>query len=195
MTTQDYIDNNETNTLKKGDIVKMINCVEAQVNQDVQWICQTTSFKDKGGDDVVFLEGFSGYFLCEYLDKIEVQWYNIIQIKNLVFTQEFLNGNVKLTDVFEKLDFDKYSDNLDVYENGRMLNCTVFATEQNKEVLSEVIKNFTAFFRYQEAENGRDNRYINLATITEFMADNKLGYVKYNRATDKLYYDHKCTDF
>lgn len=173
----------------------MINCVEAQVNENVQWTCQTTSFKDKGGDEVVFLEGFSGYFLCEYLDKIEVQWYNLIQIKNLVFTQEFLNGNVSLPDVFEKLDFDKYSGNLDIYENGRMINCTVFSTEWNKAILSEVIKDFTFYFKFQEAINERDNKCINIAVISDFMADSKLGYVKYNRVTDKLYYDQNCTDF
>lgn len=70
MTTQEYIDNNETNTFKKGDKVIMINCGEAEFYKATQWTCQTNSFKDRGGQDVVFLENFSGYFFSKYLKKI-----------------------------------------------------------------------------------------------------------------------------
>lgn len=70
MVTQDYINNNETETLKKGDKVIMHNCVEAEFYKATQWVCQTNSFNDRGGQDVVFLENFSGYFIAKYLKKI-----------------------------------------------------------------------------------------------------------------------------
>lgn len=69
MTTQDYIDSNTTGTFKKGDVVIMINCMEADVFKKVQWTCQTDSFKAKDGSDVVFLKDFSGYFFTEFLKK------------------------------------------------------------------------------------------------------------------------------
>jgi hypothetical protein len=71
MTTQKFVDENKTNTLKKGDEVKMINCGEATYYAGQTWICRTDSYKDKSGDDVVFLENFSGCFLSKCLQKIE----------------------------------------------------------------------------------------------------------------------------
>lgn len=55
--------------MKKGDKVLMVNCGEAGFHKDRVWICRTDSFVEKHGDkkDVVFLEGYGGYFLCECL--------------------------------------------------------------------------------------------------------------------------------
>lgn len=60
-----------SNTFKKGDKVIMEGCYEATFpkNKGKIWICQTDSYIDKGGQDVVFLEGFSGCFACEFLKK------------------------------------------------------------------------------------------------------------------------------
>ncbi|EKB02360.1 hypothetical protein HMPREF9711_03145 [Myroides odoratimimus CCUG 3837] len=195
MTTQDYIDNNKTNTLKKGDIVKMTNCLEASAHKEDKWICQTNSFKDKGGNDVVFLENYSGYFLCDYLENVVIDWSNDKEIKNIVFTEEFLNSEIDLAHVFDRLHFCIYTSEFDIYESGRILICCIVPVEHNQKILSEVIKNIDAFFLYQKAVCDMDKRYINLSVITEFMANNKLGYVKYDRDTHKLYYDHDCTDF
>lgn len=64
MTTDEYIANNQTKTFAKGDSVMMVNCLEASCHK---WTCQTDSFIDRADQDVVFLEGFSGYFMCKYL--------------------------------------------------------------------------------------------------------------------------------
>ncbi len=70
MTTPEYIENNLSGTFKKGDVVIMVNCVEAEFYKATQFTCRTDSFRAKDGDDVVFLESFMGYFLTEYLKKI-----------------------------------------------------------------------------------------------------------------------------
>jgi hypothetical protein len=36
------------------------------------WECQTDSYKDRGGQDVVFLNDFSGCFSTKYLQKVQV---------------------------------------------------------------------------------------------------------------------------
>jgi len=57
------------NTFKKGDKVIMEGCAESTLPKykGKIWICQTDSYIDKGGNEVVFLEGFSGCFFCGYL--------------------------------------------------------------------------------------------------------------------------------
>lgn len=69
MTTRDYIFLNKTETFKKGDGAVMHTCVEAKLQQykGKIWTCQTDSFLDRSGQEMVFLEGFSGSFSCEYL--------------------------------------------------------------------------------------------------------------------------------
>jgi hypothetical protein len=59
---------------KKGDSVKMVNCGEAEHYKDKVWICRTDSFLENYGrpkQEVVFLEGFGGYFLCDFLQPIQ----------------------------------------------------------------------------------------------------------------------------
>jgi len=69
MTGEEYISTHKTNTFKKGDTVVMHTCMESEIPQykDRIWTCRTDSYKDKSGCDVVFLEGFSGCFLSEFL--------------------------------------------------------------------------------------------------------------------------------
>lgn len=55
--------------LKKGDSVVMINCGEAEHYAGKVWTCRGDSFKDVNQQEVVFLEGFSGYFHCRFLVK------------------------------------------------------------------------------------------------------------------------------
>jgi hypothetical protein len=57
---------------KKGDKVVMHTCAEATLpkyNGKI-WTCKTDSYIDKAEQEVVFLEGFSGCFLCDYLQII-----------------------------------------------------------------------------------------------------------------------------
>lgn len=73
MTGNDYITQNRTETFKKGEKVVMHSCMEAKLpkyNGKI-WTLQTDSFLDRGGQEVVFLEGFSGYFSAEYLQRVQ----------------------------------------------------------------------------------------------------------------------------
>ena len=51
----------------KGDSVVMINCGEAAHHVGKVWICRGDSFRDINNEEVIFLEGFSGYFHCRFL--------------------------------------------------------------------------------------------------------------------------------
>ena len=71
MTTDGYIEENKTETFKKGDTVIMIDCLEAENNLKTNiWECLTDSFKAKCGEDVVFLKDYSGQFSCKFLKKL-----------------------------------------------------------------------------------------------------------------------------
>jgi hypothetical protein len=74
MTGDDYIKQNRTETLKKGEKVVMHTCLEAELPKydGKIWTCKTDSFLDRGKQDVVFLEGFSGYFCTEFLQRVRI---------------------------------------------------------------------------------------------------------------------------
>ena len=55
---------------KSGATVKMINCGEAEHYEGREWVCDGDSFISSSGSEVVFLIGFSGYFICKYLIHI-----------------------------------------------------------------------------------------------------------------------------
>ena len=69
MTTDNYINENKTSTFKKGDTVIMHTCYESTFKeyQNKEWICQTDSYLDKGKQEVVFLENYSGCFAVKFL--------------------------------------------------------------------------------------------------------------------------------
>lgn len=58
---------------KDKDKVKMFNCYEAtfEHNLNKEFICNGNSFISKSGEEVVFLHGISGYFVCKYLKPLE----------------------------------------------------------------------------------------------------------------------------
>lgn len=56
--------------LQPGDKVMMHTCLEADHYKDKVWICESKEFRSASGTYVVFLEGFSGYFSTEFLNKI-----------------------------------------------------------------------------------------------------------------------------
>ena len=72
MTTQNFIDENKTATLKKGDKVIMHGCYEATFEKYKYkvWTCQTDSYTDRAKQEVVFLDGFSGCFAVQYLKPV-----------------------------------------------------------------------------------------------------------------------------
>ncbi|KMK77611.1 hypothetical protein [Alkalihalobacillus pseudalcaliphilus] len=62
------------NPLKKGDKVVMHTCIEAESNDGTIWTCKTDQFKHHPNHDytVVMLEGYSGSFHTEYLQKVTI---------------------------------------------------------------------------------------------------------------------------
>ncbi|PVC74979.1 hypothetical protein C2I27_03575 [Priestia megaterium] len=58
--------------LKKGDTVVMHSCAEAEHYDAKIWTCDSNQFVCSSGYPVVFLEGFSGYFICKYLQRIDL---------------------------------------------------------------------------------------------------------------------------
>lgn len=67
MATLEYISENKTNTLKKGDIVLMHTCGESEIYKQKYWECKTDSYMDKSGQEAVFINGIVGSFLCKFL--------------------------------------------------------------------------------------------------------------------------------
>lgn len=93
--------------LKQGDKVVMHTCGEAEHYNGKIWTCRTDQFSASNGSQVVFLEGFSGYFLTEYLQivhlesvEIEVKPINeltkFIDVTKEVFKGAFINRNNEL---------------------------------------------------------------------------------------------------
>lgn len=63
----------EENKLKKGDRVVMHTCIEAEVHGGRIWTCSGDQFTRGTGalaQDSIFLEGFSGSFAPEFLQKV-----------------------------------------------------------------------------------------------------------------------------
>ncbi|MCT3835911.1 hypothetical protein HZQ12_17660 [Elizabethkingia anophelis] len=58
---------------KKGDQVVMHSCYESELEEykGKIWTIREDSYIDKSGQECVFLEGFSGCFLCEYLTTVK----------------------------------------------------------------------------------------------------------------------------
>lgn len=68
----------ETEPLKKGELVVMHTCVEAR-NPKYEgkiWTCKTDQFTQGEGayaQDLIFLEGFTGSFASEFLQRVNVE--------------------------------------------------------------------------------------------------------------------------
>ncbi len=54
---------------KVGDLLVMVDCIEADFHKGKVWKCRHASFKTQHGDYGAFLEDFAGYFLCAFLRK------------------------------------------------------------------------------------------------------------------------------
>lgn len=64
--------------LKKGDLVVMHTCMEADnpKNEGKIWTCKSDEFKHHPSHDytVIMLEGFSGSFATKYLQKVNLDF-------------------------------------------------------------------------------------------------------------------------
>jgi len=58
--------------LKTGAIVVVHTCSEAEHYEGKLWKCRTDEFTSTSLSEVVFLEDFSGYFLTDYLQKVDI---------------------------------------------------------------------------------------------------------------------------
>ena len=67
---------------KKGDKAVMVNCGEGEHYAGKVWTCKGDSFKDNNKEEVVFLEGFSGYFHCRFLVKPYQEEGNVVILPN-----------------------------------------------------------------------------------------------------------------
>ncbi len=70
-----------TQQLKTGDKVVMHTCDEAEHYEGRIWTCRSDQFKAANKEQVVFLEGFSGYFVADYLQKVDIQSVSVDQQK------------------------------------------------------------------------------------------------------------------
>lgn len=63
------------NRLQKGDLVVMHTCMEAETHDGEIWTCITDEYKNHPKHDytVIMLEGFSGSFQTEYLQKVNIR--------------------------------------------------------------------------------------------------------------------------
>lgn len=75
------MENEKELKFKKGDKVKMYGCYEASLDQykDRIWTCRTDSYIAKCGEEVVFLEDYSGFFSALYLIKVNVEMKNNLE--------------------------------------------------------------------------------------------------------------------
>lgn len=60
--------------LQKGDQVVMHSCMEAEQHDGQLWTCETNEFKlhPTHNYTVIMLDGYSGSFATEYLQKVNV---------------------------------------------------------------------------------------------------------------------------
>jgi len=72
MTSDEEIQKNKTKLFKRNDKVVMHTCHESTlpIYKGKIWTCETDSFLARDKSEVVFLEGFSGYFSAKYLQII-----------------------------------------------------------------------------------------------------------------------------
>lgn len=73
--------------LKKGDLVVMHTCMEADnpKNEGKIWTCKSDEFKHHPSHDytVIMLEGFSGSFATKYLQRINLDS-EVVQLENKI---------------------------------------------------------------------------------------------------------------
>lgn len=101
----------ERELFKKGDKVVMHTCIEAEKYNGKIWTCRTDEFTRGEGvyeESLVFLEGFSGSFAAEYLQKLNITDDKELEILNLKENNRLLeNGSKQLCNEIKLLVKDK----------------------------------------------------------------------------------------
>jgi hypothetical protein len=59
-------------SLKQGDKVVMHTCMEAEIYNGNVWTCRTNETELSPGQNVVWLENFSGCFHTKYLQRVNL---------------------------------------------------------------------------------------------------------------------------
>jgi hypothetical protein len=88
-----YVSKGGNEMLKKGDKVVMHTCIEAERHNGRIWTCKTDEF-ERNGQRLVFLEGFTGCFSAEYLQRVD--------LSDVYFANEVIKGT--LDDYSEKIE-------------------------------------------------------------------------------------------
>lgn len=104
----------EKELLKQGDNVVMHTCIEAEKYNGKIWTCKTDEYTKGEGvykQNLVFLEGFSGCFATEYLQKINLSELAEIDKINVKFITEL---DVDLTN--EDIEDDDRATSFTIYE-------------------------------------------------------------------------------
>ncbi|MED5050604.1 hypothetical protein P9850_01805 [Anoxybacillus rupiensis] len=91
--------------LKKGDKVVMHTCIEAERHNGRIWTCKTDEF-ERNGQRLVFLEGFTGCFSAEYLQRVD--------LSDVYFANAVIKGT--LDDYSEKIE--ELQEELERWESG-----------------------------------------------------------------------------
>ena len=94
--------------LEKGDYVVMHTCGEASVarNYGKVWTCKSDQFTNYSGEEVVYLNGYTGYFSVKYLQKINLSsalkfvWLDPVAGK---FGNTFEHDLIDIEDTLEEL--------------------------------------------------------------------------------------------
>lgn len=100
--------------LKKGDTVVMHTCVESEQYKGKIWTCDGDEFTSANGSQVVFLEGFSCYFLVKYLQ--------FVNIKSLTNKVTLLEDSLKM-----------YKDENETYETSTHINDFMYELHPNEK--------------------------------------------------------------
>ena len=88
-----------TTKFVRGDVAVMFGCAEALLPKYnwKKWICRTDSFFTDSGVEVVFLEGFIGYFIADNLTKVSE---NEIRTKYVSMGMEYKKEGEMMEDGF-----------------------------------------------------------------------------------------------
>ncbi|WP_203226297.1 hypothetical protein [Clostridium ihumii] len=97
----------ERELLKQGDKVVMHTCIEAKKYNGKIWTCKTDEYTTGEGvykQNLVFLEGFSGCFTTEYLQKVNITVDKDLEMLNLKENNRLLeNGSKQLCEEMKRL--------------------------------------------------------------------------------------------
>lgn len=118
--------------LKQGDKVVMHTCLESEgKNYGKVWTCKTDEFTRGKGvykQDLIFLEGFSGSFSTEFLQKVNITYDKDLEIVNLKENNGLLkNGSKQLCEEIKNL----------VKEKENLINTLRYVKEQYETDFTE----------------------------------------------------------